>query len=105
MDGEFYKVSSTNNISGTQLEMVDKMKKELRLVDTQKLVPGHTLFECDLKTLEVRVAEKKSEIIMHLDGSTSKKQTVVIKPNCIYRQALNKKNVIKRLKREGYELE
>lgn len=63
-------------------------KMPLKHICQQKKTPGHILFMYNKETGEIQEAP----VIM---GS------VITEPNCIYRQALNKKNFIKKLKREG----
>lgn len=65
-----------------------KMPLNLKHVGRQTKRPGHTLFKYNKVTGEIKEAPV-------LNGS------VITEPDCIYRQALNKKNFIKRLKREG----
>lgn len=64
-----------------------KLPLNLKHIGRQKKTPGHTLFEYNKETGDIKAIETNG--------------TVIIEPNCIYRQALNKKNFIKRLKREG----
>ena len=64
-----------------------KLPLNLKHVGQQVKTPGHTLFEYNKETGEIK------------DMKTNR--IVIIETNCIYRQALNKKNFIKRLKREG----
>ncbi len=60
----------------------------LKHVGRQKKRPGHTMFEINSTTGDIRVAPV-------LDNS------VTVKEGCIYRQALNKKSLIKKLRRQG----
>jgi hypothetical protein len=61
---------------------------------------GHTLFSFNLKTREVKKAE-----FIPLDykwvSTTQYNRKVEVEENCIYRSVLNKKNLIKVLKREN----
>lgn len=94
-----------DNVSQNQIEVLDKIKKENKLVDTQRRIPGHTLFEYNVMTGEINPADINRKIELSFKTLTPiYRQEVQIKRNCIYRQALNKKNLIKRLKREGFRL-
>lgn len=73
------------------------VKKQLTLVGSGKLIPGHRVFEIDPKANTVIEAEY--ERIVVFDQSDRRK--IMVKPNCFYVPALNKKNAIKRFKR-GY---
>lgn len=63
----------------------------LKHVGRQKKRPGHTMYEINPATGEMKVAAVLNN-------------TVVVTPGCIYRQALNKKNLIKKLKRQGINI-
>ena len=60
----------------------------MKHVGQQKKRPGHTLFQYNKESGEIRQAPV-------VNGS------VITEPNCIYRQALNQKNFEKKLRREG----
>lgn len=69
-----------------------KLPLNLKHVGRQTKKPGHTLFMYNKATGEIRQAPVV-------------KGSVITEPNCIYRQALNEKNFVKRLKREGYDVQ
>lgn len=97
--------ASKDNVYQNQIEVLDKIKKENKLVDTQRRVLGHTLFEYNVMTGEINPADINRKVELSFKTLTPiYRQEVQIKPNCIYRQALNKRNVIERLRREGFSL-
>lgn len=65
-----------------------KRPMDLKYIGRQVKTPGHTLFKYNKVTGEICKAPVLND-------------AVITEPDCIYRQALNKKNFIKRLKREG----
>ena len=65
-----------------------KLPLNLKHVGQQVKTPGHTLYKYNKVTGEISKAPVLND-------------AVITEPDCIYRQALNKKNFIKRLKREG----
>lgn len=71
-------------------------KKEARLLGCQVLRPGLTLFEVNTKTGDIQPVTYK-EVIARFDGGIKRK--VEVKSDCVYIQALNVKNVLKKLKR------
>lgn len=89
-----------------KVEIIKQQKVELQKVLDSKIVPheNHTLFEVDLNVKEIRLAvfdelpAIKWEDAINKSISAIKKVTK--KENCIYISALNKKNVIKILKRD-----
>ncbi|MBQ9645353.1 MAG: hypothetical protein IJV24_03215 [Prevotella sp.] len=85
-----------------EIEVLDKQKHEFKLIGRERKVPGHTMFSFNYKTGEIKVApiEHSKEVSFVTRGPVTKDR-IVIEPDCIYRQALNKKNFIKRLVREG----
>ena len=86
-----------------QIEAVVKKEKEIQyvLIESLRPKPGHTLFEINTKTLEIGLAEfitKKTislfEAIQICDGTYN--DEIMIKLDCVYISALNKKNAMKR---------
>ena len=83
------------------MELLQKQKHELKFIGKTRVVPGHTMFSYNISTGEIKVAPIKYEV--SLDYRTRKpvrKGEIIIEKDCIYRYALNKKDFIKRLKRE-----
>ena len=84
------------------MEVLDRQKHEFRFVGRQRRVPGHTLFSYNTKTGEVKVAPvEHSRDCDFRTLQPAVKDRIVVEPDCLYRQALNRKNFIKRLAREG----
>ena len=84
-----------------EVKVQERKQHEFRLVGRQRRIPGHTLFCIDLRTGEVKVAPmERSTVVNFKTREPEHKERVVVEPHCVYRQALNKKNFIKRLKRE-----
>ena len=85
----------------TEVKVQECKQHEFRLVGRERRKPGHTLFCIDLRTGEVKVAPiERSKVVDFKTKDAIYKERVVVEPHCVYRQALNKKNFIKRLKRE-----
>lgn len=93
-----------------EIRAEQQQKAEHVLLGSQLKRPGHTLFEYNRLTGEIREAEfeKQDLVLDYIPRQGNRymyktiKSKVVINNNCIYRQALNKFNAVKRLKREGY---
>ena len=79
------------------LELVAEQRKEFRLIGSQKRIPGLTLFEYDLTTGELRHASMKKEIQLEMDGATGAKARVDAKALCLYIQALNEENAMRKV--------
>jgi len=90
-----------DNLSGEQIEYLQKKQHEYKHIGRMKKVPGHTLFSFNRKTKEIKPATFEREVSIGMDGQPIYKTRCVIEPDCFYEQALNKKNFIKRLKRYG----
>lgn len=102
---DFYEQPQKDQMSKDEIEILQQKQHEFKLIGRQRKIPGHTLFCYNLKTKEIKVAPV--EFSKDVDFTTREainKPKVVVEPYCIYRQALNKKNFIKRLKREGIML-
>ena len=99
---EFFDGTRQDHIRKSEIEIVDKKQHEFKLIGHARKVPGHTMYSFNYRTGEIKVAP-----IGHakdVDFTTREPVTndrIVIEPDCLYRQALNKKNFIKRLVREG----
>lgn len=84
------------------MEILSKKQHEFKLIGRERKVPGHRMFSLNIKTGEVK--EAPVTLCKDVDFTTRepiRNSRLVLEPNCIYRQALNKKNFIKRLIREG----
>ena len=89
-----------------KIEIVKQQQAEIQKVFDSKIIPheNHSLFEVDLNASEIRFAMfDELPAIKYEDalkGQISVKKKVTKKENCIYISALNKKNVLKILKRD-----
>lgn len=90
-----------DNLSGEQIEYLQKKQHEYKHVGKMKKIPGHTLFSFNRITKEIKPALFEHEVALGLNGNAITKTRCVIERDCFYEQALNKKNFIKRLKRYG----
>ena len=99
---EIFDTPQKDQMSKEQIEVLDKQKHEFKLIGRQRKVPGHTMFSLNIKTGEIKAAPVERSVVCYF--STREpiyKERIVIEPDCLYRQALNRKNFIKRLVREG----
>lgn len=86
----------------TRIEQVAKKQKEYKLIGSQRKVAGHTLFEFNKKTKDIKPADIKRECIFNAKtGSPVYKTKTDIHENCVYLQALNIKNAEKKLRKLG----
>ena len=87
---------------GDETKEVRKKEVEKKQNIVGNILPkrGHTLFSFNLKTGDIKKAE-----FVPLDykwiSATQYNRKVEVEENCIYRSVLNKKNLIKVLKREN----
>ena len=58
------------------------------------------MFSLNVKTGEIKPAPMICDVVITMSGKTENRR-INIEPDCIYRQALNKKNFVKILMREG----
>ena len=85
--------------------MLQKQKHEQVFIGSKRKVPGHTMFSFNTVTKEIKVAPVKQEVIFdYLTRAPKYNTSILVEKDCIYYQALNKKNFIKILKRYGYTL-
>lgn len=89
-----------------KIEITKQQQVEIQKVFDNRILPqrNHTLFEYNLidKTIEVAIFDSSPEIKWEdvVKGLISSNRKITRKDNCIYISALNKKNVIKILKRD-----
>lgn len=69
---------------------------EFHFIGSVKKTKGHTLFSYNNKTGEWKQAPLRREAQVGLDGKTVYRTIVAREPDCIYIQALNMKNAIKK---------
>lgn len=99
---EIFDVPQKEQMQKDEIEVLDKQKHEFKLIGQVRKVPGHTMFSFNLKTGEIKVAPtERSKVCDFRTREPIYKERIVVEPDCLYRQALNRKNFIKRLIREG----
>ena len=99
---EIFDTPQKDQMSKEQIEVLNKKKHEFKFIGRQRKVPGHTMFSLNIKTGEIKVAPvERSKVCDFSTREPIYKERIVIEPDCLYRQALNRKNFIKRLVREG----
>ena len=83
-------------------EFCQHEKREIKFLGKMRRNTSHTLFSYNIVTKEIKVAElEKPDTINFKDLEKIGNTRIIIEKDCVYRQALNKKNFIKILKREG----
>lgn len=82
-------------------EQVQKKKHEFHFIGDERKAKGHTLFAYNTVTKEIKQAPISRTVEIGIDYQPIYKNKVCVEKDCIYIQALNKKNAFKRLKREG----
>ncbi|MBQ1792650.1 MAG: hypothetical protein II008_20945 [Oscillospiraceae bacterium] len=80
-------------------ELVDEQRKEFRLIGSQRRIPGLILFEYDLTTGELQRASMKKEVQLNIDGTIGKNSHVDSKDLCLYIQALNEENAMRKVRK------
>lgn len=102
---DFFEQGKKDFMQETEMEILQKQKHEQVFIGSKRKVPGHTMFSLNTVTKEIKVAPVKQEVIFdYLTRTPKYKASIMIEKDCIYHQALNKKNFIKILKRYGYTL-
>ena len=91
----------TDRLDKDKIEMVQKKQDECKYVGSMRSCAGHTLFSYNRKTGEVKKAQLECKVSIGMNGQPVYKRNIAIEPDCYYDQALNKKNFLKRLHRDG----
>ena len=101
----FFEQGKKDLTQETEMEILQKQKHEQEVIGSMKKVSGHTMFSYNTVTKEIKVAPVKREAMIDYRTRIPKyKESIIVEKDCIYHQALNKKNFIKILKRYGYSL-
>ena len=90
-----------------ELEVQKKLKQEFKLIGQAKFNPGLQLFSFNTETYELKKAmflEQKTAYFMDIKNNVRKKK-VNVEKDCIYFQALNMKNAIKKIVKQGLKEE
>ena len=81
--------------------MVQKRQHEQKKVATWRRMPGHTVFSFNTKTKELKVAKLVEEVAISFSRTAVSNRRIYVEKDCIYIEALNRKNAEKQLRREG----
>ena len=79
-----------------KLEIQAKINKELKYLGSLNHQPGHTLFEVNLNTGQIKEATIKRDIAVSVYGKPIYKSKVQIGADCYYLEAQNIKNAKKK---------
>ena len=94
--------TSQEREDATRVEQVAKKQKEYKLIGKQHKVAGHTLFEFNRKTKEIKLADIHRECVFDAaTGNPIYKTKTDVHDGCFYLQALNIKNAEKKLRKLG----
>ncbi len=88
-----------NNPEKIEIHSQKEIDKEQKLVG--RIIPykGHTLFEINCSTGDIKEAEYKLDAVKYdnaVNGSIQKVRKVITKENCLYISCLNKKTAKKK---------
>lgn len=99
---EIFDIPGREQLPRDAMEIIDRKQQEYKLIGSTRRVPGHTMFSLNMKTGEIKVAPLvERKVVDYMARTAVGNARIDIEPDCIYRQALNRKNFIKRLVREG----
>jgi len=80
----------------TQLVAPVQQKKEKKYVGSVKRHKGLTIFEVNVQTLEIVPAQVNEVPVVDKKGVVSNRHIVITKPGCVYVQAINKANALRK---------
>lgn len=95
----------SENFKENAVQIVEEkqQRKEIKLIGRQRRIPGLILWEFNEKTKELKPVTFKPKSIFISSSLTSTDTTktykCVVNDNCLYFQALNESNAMKKLKR------
>lgn len=88
-----------NTVFKDKQEVSIKQKKQIEHELIGKIMPhsNHVVWEIDKDTLEIKKAEYSIATAIHFGDKP--KNEIIVKPNCAYVSALNKKNALKQYRK------
>jgi hypothetical protein len=94
LDPKLFKNSSKDEIKEVRKKEVDKKLNKIGTVTPHR---NHILFSINNKTYEIKRAVFAQQDAQFTTGPQNKK--VIVEKDCVYLSALNKKNLIKKLRK------
>lgn len=104
---EFFRVGryfDTQDAERTRTEQLERQKQEQRYLGSATRLPGMRLYEFNYKTGECREigTERRLEFDPVIGNNVTRSVKVLYDPDCVYLQALNERNAIRKLVKAGY---
>ena len=102
---EIFDLPQKERMGKDEMEILQQKQQEFKFIGSYRKMPGMTLFKYNRKTKEIMPdpLQYSKDVDFKTQEPTSKPKLVVEK-GCIYLWALNKKNCIKKLRKEGIEV-
>lgn len=98
---EFFDFFKNKKVDKPEAAMVQSRQLEFKKVSTWRPQRGHTIFKFNTKTKELARAEIQRTALIDIRQQVHYEKKIFVEKDCIYIEALNKKNAIKQLRREG----
>ena len=98
---EFFDIPGMGRISSNEVRRVKRPAIEQKKVATWRRQPGHTVFSFNTKTKELKVATLVEHAAITFSRTVARQTRIYVEKDCIYVEALNRKNAVKQLRREG----
>lgn len=104
---EFFRVGryfDTPDAERTRTEQLERQKQKLRYLGSTIFRPGMRLYQFNYKTGECREigTERRLEFDPVIGNNVTRSVKVLYDPDCVYFQALNERNAIRKLVKAGY---
>lgn len=80
----------------TELVSPTNQKKEKKYLGSVKFHKGLIVFEVNVQTLEILPAQVNEVPVVGKNGAISNRHIVITKPGCVYVQAINKANALRK---------
>lgn len=88
------------------MDETSKLAEKATTRQLRRKLPGQTIFSFNIHTGEIKPAKimsKEPETNPYGYVISPKRTLIVVELDCIYRQALNKKSLIRKLRKEGFD--
>lgn len=93
---------SKEKVNKSEIQKVQRVQSEYKKVATWRRQPGHTVFSFNTSSKELKRADMANVAEIDMKQNVVYRRRINVEKDCIYIEALNMKNAIRCLRKEGY---
>ena len=97
-----------DNLNENKIEIQKQIQQEYKFIGTVSKNKGHLIFEYNKETKRLKLAsiQLNKTVKIETEGTIApmSKYQIMVGKNCLYFQALNLKNAMKKVRKYGFEI-